>query len=216
MKLKYYLRGLAVGVILTTIILSIANADNKPMTDAQVRKRALELGMIEGDALKLTDVGESSGMTEEETEESRQSSSESEPETETERASSESENLTESEPVSSGMEPETERVQVSSETEIATTQEMTSNETVVASEAESLTDIENSEATEGEEFAFTIKSGDSSYSVSKALAAAGLVEDAVEFDNYLCNYGYSRKIRTGTYTLVKGMTHEEIAKAISR
>lgn len=212
MKLKYYLRGLAVGVILTTIILSIASADNKPMTDAQVRKRALELGMIEGDALKLTDVGASSDMAGEEAEESRQSSSEPE----TERASSESENLTESEPVSSGMEQETESIQVSSESEIATTQEMTSNETVVASESESLTDIENSEATEGEEFAFTIKSGDSSYSVSKALAAAGLVEDAVEFDNYLCNYGYSRKIRTGTYTLVKGMTHEEIAKVISR
>ncbi len=204
MKLKYYLRGLAVGVILTTVILSIANADNKPMTDAQVRQRALELGMIESDSLKLTDVGESIGMSEPE---SAQVSSE--PSTESTQVSSEP--STESTQTTS--EPSTESTQTTSEsessTEMSSTQEMSSDVKVDSSTGE------NSAVVEGEAVSFTIKSGDSSYSVSKALAAAGLVEDAVEFDNYLCNYGYSRKIRAGTYEIVPDMTYEEIAKKIS-
>lgn len=48
MKLKYYLRGLGIGVLVTTIILAIA-LNNKPMelTDAQIKERAKQLGMVE-------------------------------------------------------------------------------------------------------------------------------------------------------------------------
>ncbi|MDE7114203.1 MAG: hypothetical protein K2O57_08470, partial [Acetatifactor sp.] len=54
MKLQYYVRGLAVGVLLTTIVLTIANAGKKPLTDAQIRQRALALGMIEIDSVRLS------------------------------------------------------------------------------------------------------------------------------------------------------------------
>jgi len=174
MKLKYYLRGLAVGVILTTIIITIANADNKPMTDAEVRKRALELGMVESSSLKLTGVGECT----------QQSSSEPE----------------------------------SKETVVESESSSESKETSVEEDSSVETSPESSEpesAVGGEPVLITIKSGDSSYTVSKALAAAGLVEDAVEYDNYLCNNGYSRRIRTGTYEITLGMSYEEIAKIIA-
>jgi len=50
MKLKYYLRGAGVGVIVATLVLMIAYAftkDNTPqMTDAQIIARAKELGMV--------------------------------------------------------------------------------------------------------------------------------------------------------------------------
>lgn len=51
MKLKYYLRGLGIGVVVTTIILAIA-LNNKPMelTDAQIKERAAEFGMVEKEA----------------------------------------------------------------------------------------------------------------------------------------------------------------------
>ncbi len=182
MKLKYYLRGLAVGVILTTIILSIANAGNKPLTDTQIRKRALELGMVEGDSVKLSDVAESSETT---------GSTESSPEQ-----------------------------IVSSEQEISGTSDGTGSFGMSPASVETTDSAETMESTEiiesTEPITFTIKSGDSSYTVSKALASAGLVEDAVEFDNYLCDNGYSRTIRTGTYKILPGATYEEIAKEIAR
>ena len=48
MKLRYYMRGLGIGIIVTAIVLSISLRDKgKPMTDEQVVERAKELGMEE-------------------------------------------------------------------------------------------------------------------------------------------------------------------------
>lgn len=47
MKLKYYLRGLGIGIIVTTIILVSCFSMQKPkMTDAQIMEKASQLGMI--------------------------------------------------------------------------------------------------------------------------------------------------------------------------
>lgn len=47
MKLKYYLRGLGIGIIVTTIILMISFAINKTeISDAEVIERAEQLGMV--------------------------------------------------------------------------------------------------------------------------------------------------------------------------
>lgn len=47
MKLKYYLRGLGIGIIVTTIILVSCFSMQKPkMTDAQIIEKATQLGMI--------------------------------------------------------------------------------------------------------------------------------------------------------------------------
>ena len=45
MKLKYYLRGLGIGIILTTLILTISFSGKK-VSDEEVIKRAEELGMV--------------------------------------------------------------------------------------------------------------------------------------------------------------------------
>ena len=51
MKLKYFLRGLASGIVVTTVILSIANPGGKEnlMTEEQIIQKAKELGMVEMD-----------------------------------------------------------------------------------------------------------------------------------------------------------------------
>ena len=47
MKLKYYLRGLGIGIILTTIILTISYSGRKTeLTDEEIIKRAEVLGMV--------------------------------------------------------------------------------------------------------------------------------------------------------------------------
>ena len=51
MKLKYYLRGLGIGILVTTVILSLAGVGRKDMTDEEVVKRAKELGMVESTLL---------------------------------------------------------------------------------------------------------------------------------------------------------------------
>lgn len=52
MKLKYYLRGIGLGVIITAIIMGFAlGAGKAPISDAEVIEKAKGLGMVEGGVL---------------------------------------------------------------------------------------------------------------------------------------------------------------------
>ena len=51
MNLKYYLRGLGLGILVTALILSVAGRNRRTMTDTEVKERAKELGMIENTVL---------------------------------------------------------------------------------------------------------------------------------------------------------------------
>ncbi|MBQ0042225.1 MAG: hypothetical protein KBS85_02725 [Lachnospiraceae bacterium] len=47
MKLKFYLRGLGIGIIVTAVLMGVATSGNNQMTDEEVKKRAVELGMVD-------------------------------------------------------------------------------------------------------------------------------------------------------------------------
>ena len=56
MKLKYYLRGLGIGILTATIILMAAFAMHEPeVSDEQVIQRARELGMVKKDELNANE-----------------------------------------------------------------------------------------------------------------------------------------------------------------
>ena len=47
MRFKYYLRGLGIGIMVATVILSISFALRKDdLSDAEIMRRAEELGMV--------------------------------------------------------------------------------------------------------------------------------------------------------------------------
>lgn len=50
MKLKYYMRGLGLGIVVTAVIMSFIRQPEK-LTDTQIKLRALELGMVEKSVL---------------------------------------------------------------------------------------------------------------------------------------------------------------------
>lgn len=56
MKLKYYMRGLGVGIIVTALLMGVALSGRKEsMTDEEIRERALEMGMVEEENGVLAD-----------------------------------------------------------------------------------------------------------------------------------------------------------------
>lgn len=68
MKLKYYLRGMGIGIIVTTIILAISFSQRKvEISDEQVMVRAAALGMVMPDEQE-TDSTSTETETEQETE----------------------------------------------------------------------------------------------------------------------------------------------------
>lgn len=190
MKLKYYLRGLGIGILVTTVILSLAGVGRKNMTDEEVVKRAKELGMVESTLLSdLPDQTKTDEVRPTEPETSLQ------PET--------------SEPEESASTPET--PEAPEETPVAP------EETPVAPEETPVSPEDgNPDTPAGETVTLVIGRGESSTTVSKNLKKAGIVEDAAAFDRFLCNNGYDKKIITGTYEIPYGASEEEIAKIITR
>lgn len=91
MKLKYYLRGLGIGMIVTALILGISFSNRQDqtsqiMTDDQIRERAAELGMVDSSELTLAALQNSEkqpteGTPEETTQTREQNNIEAEPET---------------------------------------------------------------------------------------------------------------------------------------
>ncbi len=58
MKLKYYLRGMGIGIILTAIVMGFALGGRKQtLSDAEIIQRAKALGMIEAGSGTLSDTG---------------------------------------------------------------------------------------------------------------------------------------------------------------
>ncbi len=47
MKLKYYLRGLGIGIIVTALLMGFATKGGKELSDEEIKARAIELGMVE-------------------------------------------------------------------------------------------------------------------------------------------------------------------------
>ena len=198
MKLKYYLRGLGIGMIVTALILGISFSNRQDqtsqiMTDDQIRERAAELGMVDSSELTLAALQNSEkqpteGTPEETTQTQEQNNIETEPET-------------------------TVPAETQATVEPETTQEP---EATAEPEPEKTAEPEVTEAPQRTQTAsITIQRGDDSGSASRRLYEAGLVENAKAFDNYLCNNGYSRSINPGTYEIAPGTSEEEIAKIIT-
>ncbi len=55
MKIQYYLRGLGIGIIVTALVMGITKDRKEPLTEAEIRAMALEIGMVDSNSLKLTD-----------------------------------------------------------------------------------------------------------------------------------------------------------------
>lgn len=204
MKLKYYLRGLGIGILITTVILSLAGIGRKNMTDEEVVKRAKELGMVESTLLSdLPDQTKAEEVRPTEPEASLQ------PETSEQEISAEPE----AGPGPETSEPETLEPEVSPEPE----ESASTPETPVAPEETPVSPEDgNPDTPAGETVTLVIGRGESSTTVSKNLKKAGIVEDAAAFDRFLCNNGYDKKIITGTYEIPYGASEEEIAKIITR
>ena len=68
MKLRYYLRGLGIGMLVAALVLILSGAGGK-MSDEAVKKRASELGMVEKNKSVLEDIDQEDAGQEETDEE---------------------------------------------------------------------------------------------------------------------------------------------------
>ncbi len=216
MERKYYLRGLGIGILVTAIIMGIALPGKQTMTDEEVIARAKELGMVENTLLSEEEAAaedaESDAADTEDTagEAAEDTAGDSAAEKEDEESA---EDAAESSTAASALEKE-------SGNEAAAVQDETGGDAAAGSAAEEEI-TEASEETVAADITsaavktITVTNGDGSYTVAKKLADAGVVTSAENFDTYLCQNGYDKKLRTGTFSIPADASDEQIARIVT-
>lgn len=212
MKLKYYLRGLGIGVLVTAIILHFILGDGtSPMTDEQVKARAKELGMTE--SMTLSQAASSNTSESLVTESSLDEPVGQSPEPITLPTAEPSDQPTSS---PSAIPTASPSVSPSVTPSPTATPSPTVSPSPSPSPSAKPSASPSASPDSGERLiSITVSNGDGSYAVAKKVMLAGLVESAAEFDEYLCNNGYDKILSTGTHKIKENSTYEEIAKALS-
>lgn len=199
MRMRYYLRGLGIGIVVTALLMGFTKGGQKEtLTDAEIVERAKSLGMLESSVLSA-DLGNKEEISVNDISEvAQQEAQQTEPEAETDN------------PTQTDSEKETETnssTQIDSEKEIET-----DNPEKTKSDAET---VKSDQADSAEKrYVVTIYSGDGSRTVANRLEEMGVIEDAAEFDRYLCQNGYDKRLTTGNHEINAGADEKEIAEAL--
>ena len=201
-----YLRGLGLGMIVTALVLSFGvKSENKTMTDAEVRARAKELGMVE-ESEKLKDaVSKEAVNGEEAAAEVTDSANEDEP----------AEEVTEPNEVKAdGTDKSEEPVEVkkpeATKDDAGKPEEVTEEPVKESSPEEKVEDDKSKKP-----YSLKIERGYSSDRVAGILEDAGVIDNAAAFDRYLCSNGYDKRISVGSYQIPKGADYSTVAKLIT-
>lgn len=210
MKLKYYLRGLGIGIAVTAFVLALAGGGKESLTDEEIKARAKELGMVESVTLSQLTSENTSEVMNDEVSETVSEEIVSEAEESSEGISSEeivSEEISDEETTEAAAEENAS--ELTSETGSEDDSQITSEE---ASE-------ETSQFPSGEvidEFVIIeVGGGDGSDTVSRKLEAAGMVEDAQMYDDFLCANGYDKILQTGVHEIPRTADWDTIAEILA-
>jgi len=206
MKLKYYLRGLGIGIAVTALLMGYSNKNRaaEPKAEVATEETAGDLladrngeatteEVIEQSTVENVTVETDSAETSEE-EISQQGTA-----SELESSTQEAETITETESVT---ETETESVQAEETTD-------------KKEQTQSSTEADAGNALPQTTIEINIVRGDDSGTVARKLQNAGIVESATEYDAYLMQHGYDKKIRVGKVEIPVDATWQEIAEYIS-
>lgn len=206
MKAKYILRGLGLGMIITAVVMGAYT------------RGAVAAARV--DVLKEYGIGEEAALAETLVDVDIESSAGGAQESET-LVSEESEPAAETAAVQAIERDEQAVSQVSSESDMISTEEITVPETE-RTQAESTQQVQESEADENASdvqigtVSITIAKGDDSGTVARKLYNAGLVENAAEYDAFLMQHGYDKKLNTGVKIISANDTWQEMAEKLTR
>lgn len=205
MKLKYYLRGLGIGMLVAALVLVLSGNTGTKMSDEDVKRRAAQLGMVEKDKTVLEDIEQKA------------------PEESDASESPESGTAVQEPPGNEEAALESEENEAAPETETDADTEADAGAQALADEIEQKADETAERAEEIAENAVTgrtvvleVRRGDSSVSVARRAEEAGLVRSAADFDVFLCRNGYDKRISIGSYEILEGASEKEIADAITK
>lgn len=235
MKLRYYLRGLGIGIVITALLMGFTKGGAKEtLSDDEIIARAEALGMVQSSVL-------SSDLNHEEQGEDGVTVSYNtaldEPDiaalpdsagadqtgdaadvvdtagsdkTDDVANTGETSNTTDTKTASASKDSTkaSDTDAADNSTKAADTTDKVKNDTTVTDDAD------NSGTTGATTITVTINSGDGSDTVARRLTELGVITDAGDFDRYLCQNGYDKKLATGNHEINAGAGYQEIAEIL--
>lgn len=194
MKIKYFLRGLGIGILITTLLLYVGStkSDSKTLTEEQIIEKARELGMMTEEEAKDYRLDQSlDNLKESITGEEKQKESTSH------SPSSEAVKVPKGEKTSE----KSEEISVSSD----------------SNEKKGNTSKENQKEDNKEKKYITvsIKAGLISNSVAKSLEEQGAIDSAQNFTDYVIEKKLTTSIIAGNYKIPVGASYAEIIEIIT-
>lgn len=219
MKLKYYLRGLGLGVIFTTVILAISfGIHGKDISDEEIVSRAEKLGMEmkDNNALFPKDLLESE-MNEPESEMQAEETMKQET-PQSQDSESKDQNGTDSEK----KDPDTTNQDPASANKDNSDTDGSNSETEKTQDSETKDDKSSDSGqddtkknTTKKKVTLTVKSGDGCRQIAEKLLELGVIEDTEEFREYMSSRGLDGLIQSGEFSIPKNATHKEIAEILT-
>ena len=214
MKLKFYLRGLGIGIAITALVMGLAlgNGGKEKLSDEEIRQRAEQLGMVDEDHT-LVSANAVSTATPTATPTSTPTSTPTPTDTPTPTPT---DTPTPTSTPTKTPTPTPTPTKTPTPTPTPTkTPTPTPTPTKTPTPTPTPTPTQAPPKGTGTGATINISKGSGSETVSNQLKAAGVISSASEFNAYLCAHGYDRKINTGAHTIPAGADFEQIAKILT-
>ena len=216
MKLKFYLRGIGLGIIVAVALCISAGMKNDQISDEEIIKRAEALGMVPSSETLNESVDEAirDGLETEEMTENDASGDAA--------AVKVNEDIPATEPDETEVNPDEadnsnfDETPPAAGSDGAATPKVTPTLTKEVTPAPTKEPDQDTNDTENdtEYITVVVERGSGSDTVARKIEAAGLVANASEFDRYLCNNGYDKRISAGNHKIPINAREEEIAKIL--
>lgn len=191
MRLKYYLRGLGLGIIFAVIIMMIGFHGNKQsMSDTEIIEKAKTLGMVEAKNISGTVADE---YNSEKTDSSAANSDASSQKAETEQDS---------------------QMQDSQTAQEDTQQEDTQQEAAQPAADAKQETVEPQDAVTT--YTISVTSQDTCRTIAEKLKALNLVDDAEQFRIYMGQKGADHFIADGEHVIPQGASYDDIITILTQ
>lgn len=236
MNVKNILFGLGLGLVCSgAVLLLFRNQGNAELTDAEIKKRAEQLGMVEerqdailtselkelekaenGDALEESPSAEQAGGAESDGNEKadvKEEPAENKIQTGAENVQgTEAEKQEESNADSGKAQAEEKKSTASEKTKKSDKKNTASSASSKKKKKNTKTEEkqEDDDKKELETITVEIKSGMTAGAICEAFQKQGIIENAEDFRNYLVQKKIQHKLRAGTFEFSKGADYEEI------
>lgn len=209
LKLRYFIRGLGIGIVFTAIIMSLSLQASRSriirenaLTKEEIMEKAMGYGMILDSSEDTTPVEENDSSKEEQDQEEND-----------DKDVIKSEEVAETKDDSSEDKEETSVDSIKDEE--TSTQETNEKSKDTKEEVADENSKKDDSVVSIDYIPIKITSGMTATAVGHLLKEEGVIDDPDEFRSYMSEQGYSSKILTGNYLIPVSASYKKIAKIIT-